>query len=715
MDYVCGVDIGGTFTDCVISTADGGLAIGKASTTPDELARGFFNSMESALRNLDTPVNEMLANAERVVHGTTVATNILVQDNGARVGLITTKGHADSVLMMRGGVGRTMGLSVERALDVAGTTKPTPLVPRRMIREVTERLDFEGDVVVGLDEEEAKAAIESLLAVGAEAICISFLWSFRNPAHEEAVVRLVEERAPDVFVSAANRIIRRSGEYERTVGTVINGIVGPSSRDYLTGVDRELREGGLSTSFLTMQAAGGLAPVEVCADNPVLTVGSGPVGGLEGARFLAAQMGIDNSIVCDMGGTSFDVGMIVDGLPVKAATHVVGRVEYSLPVVDIQSIGAGGGSIAWIDEDSGVLHIGPESAGAQPGPICYGRGGTRVTVTDADVVLGCLNPDFFLGGTMELDIEAAEAAIAALGERLRLGTMETAAGIVRVAEAQMSDLVRKVTVRRGFDPRSFAMIAYGGAGPVHAAAIAREAGIDKVIVPVGEAAGCWSALGVITADLVKVFEENVSMYEPLDPGELTARLAALEAAGRDDLRAKGVAEDRIALRRFAYMQYGYQVHQVEVPVPGEGAPLTDADLDQLMAGFESMYERLYGPGAGYRQAGIQISAVRVEAIGETGKPQLSPRRGTTAVDRLAKREIYWPTLGKVVETEVTRGSELSSGMELSGPHIVEENFTTIVIHPEQSAAVDDLGNLVITMEHQRMSRTSVPEQRTVRQ
>lgn len=700
MAYVFGVDVGGTFTDCVVVDDAGNLFPGKAPTTPDDRSLGFFASLESAAKRAGTTVEDVLSGTDRVLHGTTVATNAIVERKGATVGLITTRGHQDVIVMMRGS-GRTAGLPVEAMLDLVGSGKPVPLVPRSLIRGVDERVDFSGEVIVPLDEGQARAVVDSLLRAGVDAICISFLWSFKNPVHELAVASIVREMAPDLFVTTAHELIPKWGEYERTVGAVINSYVGPVTKTYLEATAARLRQAGYERPFLIMQSTGGLAPSADCAEAPLHTVGSGPVGGLEGARFLARELGIPNVIAADMGGTTFDVGLVVNGQPVKSASSIVGQFEYSLPVVDVQSIGSGGGSIAWFDEVSGVVRVGPDSAGAEPGPACYGRGGTHATITDANLVLGFLNAEHFFGGGLALDRGAASAAIAPLASRLGMSEQETAAGIVTIAEFHMADLIRRMTVQRGFDPREFVLLAYGGAGPLHAATIARELGIDRVIVPLGDVAGAWSALGVASADVLRVFERSQVMYEPLDPGVLTEAFGDLEKQARADLAAQGFTPGDMQFRRVAAMQYGWQVHQVEVPVPG--GTLGADDMDQLIEDFEAEYARRYGEGAGFREAGVQVIDLRLEAIGLTPKPALSAVAGAEATGAAPHgwRDVFWPGSDQAVETAIYRGDQIGAGQVLQGPAIVEQDFTTVVIHPGQTATIDKYGNIVIEIASPR--------------
>ena len=700
MSYIAGIDIGGTFTDCVIVDGEGRLFPGKAPTTPDDRSEGFLNSLTSAAERAGLTLFDLLAGTERVLHGTTVAVNAMVERKGAQVGLITTRGHQDVILMMRGN-GRTAGLPIETMLNVAESKKPEPLVPRTFIREVDERVDFAGDVVVALDEQQVRDAVSSLVSAGAEAICISFLWSFKNTSHERRALAIVKEMVPDMFVTIACDLIPKWGEYERTVGAVINSYVGPVTRRYLKATSDRLLANNYDRPFLIMQSTGGLAPVDECANAPLLTVGSGPVGGLEGARFLAGEMGIANIITADMGGTTFDVGLIVDGQTIKSTSSIIGQYQYSLPVVDVESIGSGGGSIAWFDEMSGVMRVGPESAGAQPGPACYGRGGHEATITDANVILGFVNPKHFFGGGLDLDEAAAARVVGQVASRLGMTLQEAAAGIVTIAEFHMADLIRRMSVQRGFDPREFVLLAYGGAGPLHAATIARELGISKVIVPLGDVAGAWSALGVATADVLRVLERSQIMYEPFDAEQFNEGYRVLEDEAVAYLTTQGFAPESTELRRFAAMQYGWQVHQVEVPV--RGASYSAEDMDRLIESFEAQYARMYGKGAGFRQAGVQIINLRLEAVGLTPKPVLGLYKNKNSMIDAAPetRDVYWPELHETRPTAIYRGTQLSDGQHLNGPVIVEQDFTTIVIHPGESAVIDKYGNIVIEVTQEK--------------
>ncbi len=530
--YLVGVDIGGTFTDCAIIGPDGSVRIGKVPTRPDDRATSFFEAIEEAGAQFELTLEELLRRCERLVHGTTTGTNALITRTGARVGLVTTAGHGDALFIMKG-FGRLAGLSADRLLDLPHTDKPEQLVSRKCVAEVVERVDFEGEVIVPLDERSAMAALERLVNEGVEALTVSLLWSVRNAVHERRLAELARERYPELFVTAASDVSSRVGEYDRTMSGVINSYIGPLVSEYVGKIEAVARDRGYTGRIMYSQCAGGTITAGEAQEAPIRTVHSGPVSGTLGSAFLAARMGEPNVIVTDMGGTSFDVSVIRDGAPDLREASVLERFEIALPMVYVESIGAGGGSIAWID-DSGGLQVGPQSAGADPGPACYAKGGRDATVTDADVVLGIVDPDSFLHGAVKLDRAAAEAAIGRIAERLELGLHETAAGINRIVDSKMADLLRRMSVLRGLDPREFVCFAYGGMGPVHAGAVAREVGVKGLVVPLLHAAPVWSAFGATVADVVHFYQRPLRLPMPADPQDLAAAFDELEQTGSED-------------------------------------------------------------------------------------------------------------------------------------------------------------------------------------
>jgi N-methylhydantoinase A len=440
-------------------------------------------------------------------------------------------------------------------------------------------------------------------------------------------------------------------------------------------------------------------PAAESARRAFLTLDSGPVAGVLASQYLGEVIGTKHVIATDMGGTSFDVGLVWDGAPVASYQSVVHQYEYFVPRIDIRSIGSGGGSIVWIDEVSGTLRVGPISAGAQPGPVCYGRGGTEPTVTDADVVLGYLDANYFLGGRLRLDADKARASLEPIATRLGMGLVETASGAVRVVEHQMADLIRKATVQKGYDPRDCVVFAYGGAGPVHAGVYARELGAQGVVVPLGGLCSLWSALGAASADLLHIYEAVDIQASPFDPARVGEHFAELEARGIAQLRADGIDPASARIARSADLRYKGQINEVEVPVPS--GPLDEATLAQLATDFHRRYETVYGKGAGFREARVEIVTYRIRASAISAKPRIvaapeADRTPATAA-RAGTRPVYWAEVGDFQPTPVYWSERLEPGNVVPGPAIIQAPDTTIVVHPFESARLDPFGNVLIDL------------------
>jgi N-methylhydantoinase A len=691
MAYYVGVDIGGTFTDCVLVDETGQITLAKASSTPDDFSVGFLDAIDEAARKRGLEPAAIYPQIELLLHGTTVGTNVLVQMRGAKTGLITTRGHRDALITMRS-YGRSAGLPIEKLLHVSRHKKPEPIVPPQLIKEVSERIDWAGDVFLDLNEAEARRAIEELVAANVEAIAISFLWGFVNPDHELRVKAMVKEMAPHVFVTCAHELIAKPGEYERTAAAAINGYVGPSTSRYVQRLDEAIRSRGYEHSLLIMQAAGGVVPAIEVAEAPLFTIGSGPVGGVTGAKFLADVLGHRDVIACDMGGTSFDVGLLTGGEAITSSETVINQYTFFMPRLLIESIGSGGGSIIWVDEQSQTVRVGPESAGAQPGPACYGRGGERPTITDANVLLGRYNPANFLGGRLDLDLEAAERAMRSVAEPLGMSVVEAAAGALRIVEYQMADLMRQMTVEQGLDPRDFVVYAYGGAGAAHAAVFGRELGCSEVVVPLGNLASTWSALGVMSSDVLHVYEHAELLSSPFDAARFNEVFAGLEEKARGQLRSEGFDDDTIELSRFADMKFSLQIHQVEVPVPA--GVLAADDMERQVATFIERYESIYGKGSAFTGAGVQIGVFRLMGRGKIRTPSLPKMEPTGPATPVGNRRVYWEEHG-FVDTDIFDGDAMGPGAELTGPAIVEMSVTTVVVQPGQKGRIDDYGSFVI--------------------
>src|SRR5438046_7376082 len=477
------------------------------------------------------------------IYGTTVGTNALSQRKGARVGLITTRGHEDAIHIMRGSRG-VSSRDIARVVHFPSSQKPVPIVPKRLIEGVSERVDCFGEVVVPLNESEAESAIARLVEAGVEAIGICFLWSFKYPRHEQRVKEMIAKIAPHLFVSCSTEIAPKWGEYERVTATALNAYIGPVMAKYLGNLDGQLKKSGYRQPMQLTQCGGGSISVDRAIESPLLTLDSGPVSGVTGSLYLGKLMEIQNIITTDMGGTSFDVGIIYGGQPAYSFVSNVAQYEYFLPKVDIQAIGSGGGSLARVDAAAKTLAVGPESAGPHPGPVWCGQGGTIATVTDADTVVGTINPDNFLGGRIKLDKRKAVESVQRIASALGLSLMEAASGIARIAEFKMADIIRKTTVEKGFDPRDFVLFAFGGAGPAHAGVFAYELGVQKVVIPQKEIASTWCAFGAASADILHVYEQVDIQPSPFDATRCNGALDTLEKKANEQMDHGGIAKPR---------------------------------------------------------------------------------------------------------------------------------------------------------------------------
>lgn len=694
--FLCGLDIGGTFTDCVLIDDQGRLTIAKAPSTPGNFADGVLEALRRAGARVGLDLPELLASITMLNHGTTAGTNAIIQRRGARVGLITTRGHNDVIHIMRGSRGLS-GQDIKLIVHIPESSKPEPIIPKRLIRGVSERVDCMGQEVVALNEDEARAAITSLVEAGVEALAICFLWSFLDPRHELRVKALAAEIAPELYVTCSCELAPKWGEYERTTAVALNAYIGPLTVGYLRQLDGRLKTLGYRPPLQITQCAGGTISVRKASEAPLLTLDSGPVSGVTGSLYLGAVMQEPNIITTDMGGTSFDVGVIHDGRAVVSYKSLVHQYEYFLPKVDVQTMGTGGGSKVWIDRTTRTLRVGPQSAGADPGPICYGRGGTTPTTTDADVVLGYLDADNFAGGSMRLDRAGAAAGLQAFADELGMSLYELASGVAQIAEFQMADLVRKATIQKGLDPRDFVLFAFGGAGPVHMAVTAREAGIRRVVVPQGDTASTWCAFGAASADTLHVNEQVSIMSSPFDVDRLNALLETLTRRGRAQLEEDGIPAAQQRYTHSIDMRHRGQINEVEVEL--DGGVLDAADLEALRARFVRRYEQLYGRGAALAGARLECVTFRVRASAEARKPRIqSVTDLTDAIDPAActgQRDIYWAEWKRLAPSPIYDGYRLRPGNALAGPCVIETTTTSIVVHPGQHVSVDALGNFVI--------------------
>ncbi len=697
VSYLVGVDIGGTFTDCAIVDRAGRLLTTKVPSTPQDFSRGMMDALGAGAQALGVELGEFCRDIAFLSHGTTVGTNTIIQKKGAKVGLITTKGHEDAIHIMRGSRGYG-GRDIRKVVHFPETAKPSPIVPKRLIRGVSERVDCFGDIVVALNETEAEAAIRDLLREGIEAIAICFLWSFRNPRHEQRVREMVQAVSKDVFVTCSFDIAPRWGEYERVTATALNAYLGPVMSGYLGRINSSVKSLGYRHGLQITQCGGGTVPVERAGEAPLLTLDSGPVSGVTASMFLGAAMGEKNVITTDMGGTSFDVSIIHGGKPAYSFISNTDQYEYFLPKVDLQAIGAGGGSLVRVRPETRTMTVGPDSAGAFPGPVSYGRGGTVPTVTDAQLVLGYLDPGNFAGGRMRLDREAAFKSIKELGSKIQMQPVECAAGICRIVELNMADIIRKVTVEKGFDPRDFVLFAFGGAGPAHAGVFARELGVRKVVIPQRKAASTWCAFGAAAADVLHIFEHSEIMGTPAPAKRINDSLDALEKRASQLMKGEGIAPGRQRFEFSLDVRHKGQINEVEVLL--EVPRLKNGYEAQLRKRFVGRYEQLYGRGSALAGAQLEIVVCRLRARALTPQPKLNrSTKLSPAIPKAAKREprsIYWPDLNKHRRTPVFEGEKLAAGNRVRGPAIVETTDTTVVVHPGTALRVDPLGNFEIT-------------------
>ncbi len=687
--YSVAVDIGGTFTDVVaIDDATGRTVIGKVPTTQDDLQRGVVAGLTQVADEIGSGLSALLADTHRFIHATTQSTNAVFAETGARTAVLTTRGFADTLMFMRA-TGRVAGLSVFERHHYRATQKPRPLVDERDIFEIDERVDRDGVVLVGLDRAQVREVAATLAVRGYEAVAICFLFSHKNPAHERAAAAVLRDALPNAYVTAAVDIAPMQGEYERSATALFNAYVGRLIEDYVVRLEATLADAGLAHPMLMVQANGGVATATQTV--PVMTIESGPAAGVVGAAHLATALGYRHVVATDVGGTTFKVALIEDGAWHYARETVVKQYQLRLPMIDIASIGAGGGSIAWVDGHR--LRVGPQSAAAAPGPACYGLGGGVPTVTDADVVLGYISPDRFLDGRMTLHPDLAYTAIRTHIAAPLFGgdVIAAAAGVRRVIDSQMADLIRKSTLERGHDVRNFAMMAYGGAGPTHAAAYGFESGCREIVIPA--IATVHSAFGAVLSDVRFSLRHSDPMVLPVAPVRLAEIYMRMDEAGHALLAEADVAAADAAFERWVEARYRRQVHTVRVPAP---ALWDDASLAAVAAAFHAEYERLFGAGTGLADAGIELVNYGVDAIGRVPRHRAAIV-GAGGMVTPCKRRLAWcPHRQAMIDTPVYDGVALTADATFAGPAIVEAPGTTVVVLVGQTARVDDGGHIHLT-------------------
>lgn len=679
------IDIGGTFTDAtLIDEQTGEVSIAKVLTTPSDPSEGFMQAAARALQEGAVETGEVTF----VVHATTVATNAIIEGTIARSGFVTTEGFRDLLEIAR---------QVRPTLYDTQFEKAAPLVPRDRAVVVGERLGPKGEVLRPLEEKTVRDAAAVLRREAVESVAVCLLHAYVNPEHERRVGEILAEELPGIPVSLSSDVAPEIREYLRASTTVINAVIRPVVQRYLERIEQRLAEAGVEAKLLVMQSSGGIFGADAAASRPVYMVESGPAAGVIASAYLGETLGRPDILSFDMGGTTAKVGLIQDGRPSVTKDYNVGGhagagiggmslsgYPVRTPVVDLVEIGAGGGSIAWIDS-GGLLRVGPRSAGADPGPVCYRRGGTEPTVTDANVVLGRLNPRYFLGGEMDLDLEGARRAIEErCAEPLGISVTEAANGIVEIANAAMVNALHLVSVQRGYDPRDFVLVGFGGAGPVHANALARDAEMPTLLIP--SSPGIFSATGLLTTDLKRDAAVTVMRrLEELDHGEVATSFAHLEEAGRAELEAEGIGGEAIRFLRQIDLRYVGQSYELTIPA-GDG----------LLERFHAEHDRTYGFAAPGEP--VEVVSLRLTTVGRIAKPplrQLQPGRTPAPRER---RPVFFAEAGDYVDCPIYGRYDLPAGASFVGPAIVEEFDSTTVVHPGFTLRVDDVGNLVIEKE-----------------
>jgi N-methylhydantoinase A len=668
-----GVDVGGTFTDLVAIDGAGHWTVLKLPTTSEDPSVAVMEGIDRLLSSSATSTVAFLG------HGTTAATNAFLTRRGARTALVSTAGFEDVLefrRMDRSGLLDPYDLQIE---------PPVPLVPGRLRFGADERIGPEGDVEQELTDAELQRVVGALREAEPEAVAISLLWSFQNPEHERRVAAAIAAALPEAYVSVSHDVDPAIQEYERTSTTVLNAYLGPPIRRYFERFAGAAADRGLPAPTI-MQSNGGMVSIRHAADRAAALLESGPAAGFTAASHLARRQGHMDLLAVDMGGTSFETALVLDGEPQQMMETEVEGHALRMPMLDIRSIGAGGGSIAWLD-DGGALRVGPQSAGASPGPACYGRGGTAPTVSDANLVLGYLSE--LAGGALRLDRDAAAAALRRVGEPLGLGPIDTAGGIFRIVNARMADAMRLVASERGIDPSELVLMAYGGAGPTHAAALARELELRRTVIPPHP--GALSALGVATGDLVHDYSDSLLRPLPdLDPEALAARLERLEQRGREALDDDGVEPGQQEFHRYYLGRYIGQLHSLDVPL--DGLSVRDGGPDALAARFHERHQAAYGFAVDSET--VFALSLRVRAIGRIPKPDFAPATVAETPAPIGHRDVWYPGAG-FVRTPVYARRPWAPGGELPGPAVIDEYDSTTVVLPGQRWSSDATGSILI--------------------
>jgi N-methylhydantoinase A len=695
--YLVATDVGGTCTDTIVFAAGEPVRLGKTLSTPPDFSTGVIDSIRSAADSMGLSLEDLLARTSLFMHGSTVVDNTILTRDGTRTGLITTRGFEDTVLTTRGAYGRWGGLSEDRIKHPVKTERAAPLVDPDCIVGVPERVDYKGAVLQELDETAAEAAVRFLIGdKSIEALAVSFLWSFYNPENERKIKKLLKRIAPSVYCSLSSEIAPIPGEYERTSTTVINAYAGRITNNYLHSLQSLLEKAGYRGPVMVMQGYGGLLPAHEAADRSIGMLECGPAAGVIGSRVLGELLGDTDVIATDMGGTTFKVSVIQNGEIEYAREPMVDRFHYTQPKIEVVSIGAAGGSIVWLEEGTGVPRVGPRSAGARPGPVCYGLGGTEPTLTDVFMLIGYMDPATFLGGTMQLDPDGARRAFAEkIARPLGMSVEEAAFGIYRVATAQITDLIHEITVERGLDPRDFVLHAFGGSCGIVAGMFGAELNVKKMVVPYTASVNC--AFGLVSADIVHEYSRTTVLPVPSPPQAINEIYEPMIERARRQLKEEGFSADKIRLEWSIDLRYSRQVHEVTTIVRSQ-TPIDETGLGQLVSDFEAQYERKCGKGSAFREAGIEMTMFRLTARGLIDRPRLEPQP-LSAKDashaKIGRRSIFVDARNGMADADIYDFGKLVPGNAVLGPAVIHTPITTIVLQDKQRGTMDGYRNVVI--------------------
>jgi N-methylhydantoinase A len=682
MSFRVAIDTGGTFTDSISVDGKGNLITTKTLTVPKNLAQGTINAVDALAKKNGLSRRQFLENVETIVHGTTQGTNVIITRTGPKLGVIATEGHADVLQLRR---------VIRDNIYDWRKPFPEPLVPGYLRVGVKERIDAQGRVVRPLDEASVRKAVAYLKKMKAQSIVVALLWSFLYPEHERKVGEIIKKIFPKAHVTLSHKVLPAIGEYERTSTAVINAYTAPSTADYIHTLTRFLTKEGFTGQFLFMQNNGGVETAEIGIENPASLATSGPAAGPPAALAVGRLHGVKNLLSIDMGGTSFDIAIIDQGKFITKTESLIADHRFSLPIIDVDSVGAGGGSIAWFDATN-TLQVGPKSAGADPGPACYGLGGEDATVTDADVVLGYISPDFFLGGEMKLRKDLADKAVKKIADRLKMSVVAAAAAIYKVSNSVMADAVSHTFTKRGYDPRVFALVAGGAAGPTCALKIAQELCISKVIIP--KYAPIYCAFGMLDVDLIHDFTRFYHADKSnFDLGKVRDLYKEMESEAVDVLEREGIPKKDRLLERTMRIKYWGQFRDVEVSWPG--GPITNAAIAEGISNFHRRHRELYGSSD--KEYPVEFMGFGLRAIGrmpklrlkKLGKGERNPRAALKG-----ERNAFFEESRGFMRTKIYDGDKLGYGSVLEGPCIVEERMTNVVIPPKFKLKVDQYGNYI---------------------